>query len=677
MKMKSLSVFLLITLISPKLFGQYWERVDSVFSPSGVVPTSFSAPAFGDLNNDGHSDLILGSLSGEVQFFWNNGNPPIPTFTKDESITDPIYSGGSQGTNSDYPLFSDLDYDGDLDLLIGGYNGILYYKNIGTANQPVWEKVDSIFALINGEIGTDAKPALVDIDNDGDLDLFVGIGESLFGGPQAGTMMAYRNNGTATNPMFQLDNTLSSGIPDVGYNSYPAFADLDNDGDFDLLIGRDLSTFVYFRNNGTAQSPVWISASSLFSGVESEHYWKDPTFSDIDRDGDLDLIYGTDTGPLYVYINSGTVSSPQFTYNANYFYVIRLAESSSTVSFADFDNDGDQDLLSGNWLGKMEYFENQGDAGTPHFKRIGTQPTNLSTGSIYSTPAFADVDGDGDYDIVSGALNGNIIYFVNNNGVFNINSSLFSGINVGGFSSPALADMDDDGDLDLLVGAENAGETKFYLNDNGNFVLENTYFAGVSFPSRIRPALADIDADGDYDLVLGKSFGDIQYYENTGKPERPAWTQATEIFDGIEVKQNAHPGFADLDGDTKLDMVIGEYDGNFTFYKNLFAVTSVKNNYLAISDFELFENYPNPFNPGTNLRFILKEAAFVKLEVFDITGSKIAELVQTQLEAGTHEVYFDAGKYGLSSGTYIFRIEKKEEISGKQSGSILKGTLIK
>lgn len=675
MKFYFLSAALL--LIQTLTYSQYWEKVDSVFSSSGVVPTSFSAPAFGDLNNDGHPDLMLGNLSDQVEYFQNNGNPPVPTFHKDASVTDPIYSGGLQGTNSDYPVLIDFDYDGDLDLLIGGYYGILYYDNIGTQNLPVWEKIDTVFSDINTEIGTDAKPAFADLDNDGDLDLFVGIGESLFGGPEPGTMRGYRNTGSPRDPVFELDNSLTTGIPDVGLNSYPAFADLDNDGDADLLIGRDSRTFFYFTNTGNAQSPAWTNNSGLFGGIENQNYWKDPSFADIDEDGDLDLIYGTDTGTLYVYLNNGTITSPQFVYNSNYFSVVKLSESASTVSFADLDNDGDQDLLSGNWLGKMEYFENQGDAGTPKFVKVNSQPTNLTTGSIYSTPAFTDVDGDNDFDIVSGSLNGGLVYFVNNNGIFTNNTTLFAGINVGGFSSPAFADMDGDGDLDLLVGAESSGASKFYLNDNGTFNLDNTIFSGVSFPSRIRPALADIDADGDFDLIIGRVSGSIDYYENTGTSTAPAWTKDTQIFSGIEVKQSAHPGFADLDGDTKLDMVIGEYDGNFTFYKNLFAVTGVKDLSIVLNTFELFENYPNPFNPGTKLRFSLSGLSNVQIEVFDITGRKVAEIINDQLNSGIHEIYFDASKFSLSSGTYIFRIKSVNLVDGKIASSILKGILLK
>ena len=309
------------------------------------------------------------------------------TFSKDTSVLEDIYASGQTGTNSAYPTLIDLDGDSVLDLVIGGYNGLRYYKNIGTIYSPEFIAIDTIFTDVNTQIGTDAQPAFVDIDDDGDLDLFVGIGESLPGGPNPGITMGFRNTGTPTQPQFTLDNTLVTGIPDIGRNSYPTFADLDNDEDYDLLLGRDLQTLVYYRNTGTKQSPVWTQNTTTFSGVESTTYWKNPTFADLDYDGDFDLVYGTDNGVLYVYRNIGTVSSPSFQNYPDYFKIIKLNAGGATVSLADFDGDGDNDLLSGTWLGKFVYFRNDGTFEKPIFNQITTPFSNLTVNS-YSTPVI-------------------------------------------------------------------------------------------------------------------------------------------------------------------------------------------------------------------------------------------------------------------------------------------------
>ena len=339
--MKLITILLVFLFLFQNSYAQNWLKIDSIFSPSGVTLKAFSAPAFGDLDSDGDYDLVLGSIDDKADYFKNVTVQPPSSFSKDTSMLYSIYAGGIQFTNADYPSLNDLDNDNDLDLVIGGYNGLLYYQNVGDSLHAVWQKVDSIFTnSVNPQIGSDARQAFADLDKDGDLDLLVGIGESLLGGPTPGLTFGFRNTGSPINPIFVRDDNLVAGIPDVGLNSYPAMADLDNDNDYDLLIGRDLNTLVYYKNTGTPISPIWTREFTTFSGVETTNYWKDPTFCDLDLDGDLDLIYGTDDGDLYFYQNNGTITTPQFQYNPAYFPVIKV-NGSSTVSFADFDNDGD------------------------------------------------------------------------------------------------------------------------------------------------------------------------------------------------------------------------------------------------------------------------------------------------------------------------------------------------
>ena len=567
---------LLFILLTAVIFPQNWEKIDSVFTPGGVTLQSFTAPVFGDLDDDGDFDLVLGSSGLEIEYFENTGTNISPVFHKDASMFSSIYAGGYQYTNSYYPALCDLDSDGDLDLTIGGYNGILYYENTGTPSNPSWDDVNTtLFADANGDIGTDARQAFVDLDNDGDLDMVVGIGESLLGGPDPGISMGFRNIGTTTVPLFLRDDALVAGIPDVGLNAYPSFADLDNDNDFDLLMGRDGAAVYYYKNTGSPEVPVWTTDNTVFSVVETINYWKDPTFCDLDGDNDADLIYGTDNGDLFFYENTGTITDPQYQYNPAYFRVIK-SSGSSTVSFADYDNDGDFDMLSGSPYDGLIYAKNNGSSLIPSFDTASVIFNGIDPG-FRCSPVFIDIDNDMDYDIVSGYSSGGIKLYVNDNGTFTENTTVFSNVSVNYQSIPAFVDIDGDNDPDLLVGSEDAGNTKFYLNDgNNSFTQNTTFFSSVSFPGYCRPAFADIDNDGDYDLFIGRLSGSINYYENTGDRYNPVWTSNNSLTSGVSVKQSAHPGFADLDGDGRVDMILGEYDGNFTFYKNLFAVIPVE-----------------------------------------------------------------------------------------------------
>jgi hypothetical protein len=244
---------------------------------------------------------------------------------------------------------------------------------------------------------------------------------------------------------------------------------------------------------------------------------------------------------------------------------------------------------------------------------------------------------------------------------------MFGSIDIGWGSKPSFADLNGDGHLDLLVGAETGSQTKFYLNDGNNvFTENNTMFTGVTFPNYGRPTLADIDNDDDYDLIIGDNWGSIRYYRNNGTVNNPVWVREDSLFAGTGANQATHPAFADLDGDFRKDMVIGEYNGNFHFYKNLFSpLTDINDQYSELPDnFILSQNYPNPFNPVTNIRFQLPESGNTTLKVYDILGKEIAVLVNEYKTAGVHRVYFDASRF--ASGIYFYTLQSNGQLITKQ-----------
>ncbi len=659
MKNRSIVLLLLIIFLSSmqNSMPQNWMRVDSVFNPSGVYALSFSCPAFADMDADGKTDLFVGN-SNKAQYFKNTSSGGINTFSFDESMLASIYTT-SIGVNNYYPLTGDLDNDGDIDLIIGGYNGFIYYENTGTAQAAVWTKIDSFFQAVNPLIGTDARPMLVDIDNDGDLDLFAGIGESLFGGPNAGSTIGFRNTGNASAAVFAQDNSLTTGLPDAGLNSFPAFADVDADGDYDLLIGRDIASFLFYRNTGNATSPTWSRDFNMFNTMETTTYWKVPVLFDYDGDHDYDLIYGSDNGRLTVYENTGTTTVPVYTRNTDLFRVIKSEGSGATAALGDFDNDGDFDLVSGYWSGKFQYLRNSGGQTFPSFAHASSPLTVLDPGS-YSSPAIVDLDGDGDLDVVSGELNGKLYGYINNGGSFASNNAPFAAMTFTGFSHPAFADLDADGDPDLIVGAEASANWRAYRNQGAmTFIEDASLLLGVTTYSRGKPVLADFDLDGDYDLVIGRSFGEIALFENKGTGESPNWVQNDSVFMGIKVKQNASPAFGDMDGDGKPDMIVAEYDGNYTWFKNMMNITvgTGKDAATPPAEFTLGQNYPNPFNPSTRITFTLPREMKIRLEVFSAQGVMVSEVLNGSFSAGAHSAVIDLASAGLSSGVYFYSLK--------------------
>ena len=154
------------------------------------------------------------------------------------------------------PAFGDLDDDGDLDLLVGTFDGVTrFYRNTGSASDPAYTQHEVTIGI--SDIGAGGNMTLADIDDDGDLDLFIGnrnrIGKSLFfrnSAAPGATIPAYVQEG-GDEPF---------GIPDIGQSASPAFADIDNDGDLDLFIGEFYGNTRFYRNNAApgANTPVYI-----------------------------------------------------------------------------------------------------------------------------------------------------------------------------------------------------------------------------------------------------------------------------------------------------------------------------------------------------------------------------------------------------------------------------------
>ena len=263
---------------------------------------------------------------------------------------------------------------------------------------------------------------------------------------------------------------------DVGILSAPTFTDIDGDGLLDLVVGETFGTLRYYENTGTASSPTYTARTGTanpFSGIDVE-FNSAPTFADIDGDGLLDLVVGNFSGTLNYYENTGTTSSPTYavrTGTANPFNGINLGNSSAPT-FADIDGDGDQDLIIGEHVGTLRYYENTGTASAPTYTvRTGTaNPFNGIDVGFTSTPTFADIDGDGDQDLVVGESNGTLRYYENTGTasapVYTARTGTanpWDGIDVGSRSTPTFADVDGDGDQDLIVG-ENLGTLLYYEN---------------------------------------------------------------------------------------------------------------------------------------------------------------------------------------------------------------------
>ncbi len=513
--------------------------------------------------------MFLGTSSVSVA---QNGITCAPVFNQVGAlpITNPELI--TPTANYSRPQLVDYDGDGDFDLLVGEKFGanINYYENIGTNTAPIWGanqvNPNGLTIAQNGR-----SPFLVDIDGDGDKDAFIGTVDS---------GIAFRENtGNDTNPVYGTTQIDPFGI-DTGLDSYiaPTFADIDNDGDLDLLFGTIAGDILFQRNTGSSTAPSFGARQANPFGTTNVGSYTTPAFGDLDSDGDLDLMVGEKNGNFNYFTNTGSVTVPTFAGALNNPFDLDNVASSSAPTFADLDNDGDLDLFSGDKAGNATYFKNGGTPTNADFFALAYNLPQVNNGA---DPTFVDIDGDGDKDAFIGQQVGGDFIFVENIGD-NQNPSFSSttianpfGLQSSGtYSSLAFSDMDNDGDYDL-ISSNNTGNL-FYHQNTGTATAA-TFAAPITNPFGLvgasagafgTPAIVDMDNDGDMDIVVGGGSGNTAYFQNTGSIAVPTFAAPLiNPFGLANVGIYSSPVFADIDGDGDVDGFVGN-DNSLLFFAN-------------------------------------------------------------------------------------------------------------
>jgi PKD repeat protein len=440
------------------LGGGILDTIPNVIDSLGLSTVSVS-----DINNDSVLDIITaGYLDGKSNITLYTGIGNVG-FTK-KSIARTF-------RNPNAVIANDIDFDGDMDLIVSGEYSTGWYENVGDNNFVTYKTITDSAAGARSIF-------LSDLDNDGDQDLL--------STSYAGWEINWFENLNSGD--FGSENLLKSYFADA---SSICAADFDGDGDNDVIAGSMLfNDVLYFENTGGAS----FAFPTGIDGYAYSVYCLKP--ADMDNDGDLDVLacYKNTYGQRNIawYENLGNA-----TWTSNSFHLVSSSfDWAETIIPHDIDNDGDVDIVVSSFrFDRISWFENLGNGITYNEHPISYNTSNPSGGYHGSSITLNDVNLDGEIDLIATIEDGNkIVWFENLGGaIIDTTKNIIAsggGFSGGGFKHVTTSDLDNDGDAEVIATSYNSqGEIMWFenytycvgkpsfttlSNGSGNFSFGNT-----------------------------------------------------------------------------------------------------------------------------------------------------------------------------------------------------------
>ncbi|MBK8487539.1 MAG: T9SS type A sorting domain-containing protein [Bacteroidetes bacterium] len=711
------SILFLFVLFSCNVFGQYILNQDIVFNNAeGTMQLPFcgglNTPQFSqiDMNQDGKNDLYVydGSAYKHLVFI-NTGSSAEPEFKYA-----PEYEKNFPAVE-DWAVLHDFNCDDIPDFLAYKNGGTILYKgeiSEGTIVFNLYKQKLTYTSTIVIPIYT-ARTDIVafdDIDSDGDMDVLAFA--------VAGTLLRFYKNKSAEmgygcdSLIYNIEDycwgQINEGAEcsgaELGISCIGGFDeeiensrihvgstilvyDQDNDGDKDLILG-DVScdNIVYYENGGSADFANMIWKDTLFPSYDFPlklHLFPASFLIDFNNDSKKDLLVAPNdyinswnTDNIWYYKNISTADTFYFEYQTNTLLSEHFVDAgaNSRPVFFDFNADGLQDILIGvsNTFGPdnikkygMWLYKNIGTTALPQYEFYSNDYAAMGEYLLSDLAPFpADIDGDGDIDLLLGLYDGTFILLENiagagNTAIFNSPVFNYQSIDVGGYSVPCLFDVNGDGSLDLISGKssgilsyyENTGTTSapaFTLiseNWGGVDVRKPGSFEGYSAPFMFR------NSEGLMQLAVGSFYGFIHLYDEIEESLAGEFHQRDTLFLGYV------PGFRssifgyNIFGDEALEFIVGNVRGGIQIFEQDPDVSVSE--HIELHPLKIF---PNPAGDVVQIYYPLNTTS--EILVYNMEG----QLVYSNTMIGENILM---NIQDLSSGLYILQVRNSKEIITK------------
>lgn len=621
-----------------------------------------------DYDGDGRKDLFTANLSG-VKVYRNVGdqvNGLQWDLAKSLLYTDYLGVQEILGISvGDIPAIVDVDFDGDIDILTFNSlgNRIEYHQN---QSMDLYGIPDSLVF----ELRNECWGKFTENDNNNGV---------VLNNPNSPCV-----GGNIPNPeRNQNQNEAAKGGKHVG--STILALDIDSSGVLDLLIGdAAYSSLSLLTNGGTT-----VNSDSPMISVE----YNFPTnsvpikitlfpasyFIDVDFDGVKDLIAAPNAlnisyneKSVKFYKNIGTNGNPIFVYASGNFLQSEMIEhgTGSVPMLFDANDDGLKDLIVANFFrfkpvsdkeSTIAYYRNVGTSTNPVYEYVDYDYLNLSQESygLSTTPAFGDLDGDGDEDLLLATSSGTLVYYENESigsgavwgtPTLNFQDNTGSVIFVGEKAHPTFFDLNEDGLLDLTIGRKQ-GNIEYYenvgsstnpafelVNDNlGNVNISNVGADGYATPEFI-------EANGEIHLFVGNYDGTLVYFDSIQNNLAPGnnFRLRSNNYLGINVGRYSTFFVEDLDADGNLNMLVGQDLGG-VFHFQADPLSSVSLNEISYKSEVAV--YPNP----TNEKITISSSERIEnYSLQDMKGQRLMEEESLQLKEEIDLHYLPKGIYVLT-----------------------------